>query len=106
MHSKHITASFDPIAESKLRSSHSIPHNRHIRQAELSTYSIPQVKYRDFHTFRLQNRPKNNPIQAAARHLYGIGLNVFPQPLGKKGGYPWKKLQYLRLHPTAMKCSG
>ena len=36
-------------------------------------------------------------IQEAAFSLYDIGLNPFPLPIGKKGGYPWKRLQYTRL---------
>jgi hypothetical protein len=34
---------------------------------------------------------------AAAQELHALGLNVFPQPLGQKGGYPWKPMQYTRL---------
>lgn len=29
--------------------------------------------------------------------LYDAGLNVFPQPYGRKAGYPWQRLLYLRL---------
>lgn len=39
-----------------------------------------------------------SPLQLEALRLYDIGLNVFPQPHGQKGGYPWKRLQYSRLH--------
>ncbi len=35
--------------------------------------------------------------QRYALALYDLGLNVFPQPLGKKGGWPWKQLCYTRL---------
>lgn len=41
-------------------------------------------------------------IQQNAYALYDIGLNVFPQPIAKKGGWAWKPLQYTRLdrnHP-------
>jgi len=44
-----------------------------------------------------------SPIQEEARKLYDAGLNVFPQPAGKKAGYPWKKLQFVRLHRTHYK---
>jgi DNA-binding transcriptional ArsR family regulator len=30
--------------------------------------------------------------------LYVLGLNVFPVPYGKKGGYPWGMMQYSRLN--------
>jgi len=40
---------------------------------------------------------KSSEIQKAAFSLYDIGLNPFPLPIGKKGGYPWKQLQYTRL---------
>ncbi len=36
-------------------------------------------------------------IQRTAFELYDMGLNVFPQPIGKKGGLPWKSLQFTRL---------
>lgn len=41
-----------------------------------------------------------SPVQETALYLYNLGLNVFPQPHGKKAGLPWKQLQYTRLHPT------
>ena len=44
---------------------------------------------------RIQNI--SSEIQKAAFSLYDIGLNPFPLPSGKKGGYPWKQLQYTRL---------
>lgn len=37
-------------------------------------------------------------IQRQALELYDIGMNVFPQPIGQKGGYPWKRLQFVRLN--------
>jgi hypothetical protein len=37
-------------------------------------------------------------VQLEALQLYDMGLNVFPQPYGRKSGYPWKRLQYSRLH--------
>ena len=39
----------------------------------------------------------SSEIQKAAFSMYDIGLNPFPLPIGKKGGYPWKQLQYTRL---------
>lgn len=38
-----------------------------------------------------------NPTQDFALRLYDLGFNVFPQPYGHKGGYPWKGLQRVRL---------
>lgn len=35
---------------------------------------------------------------SASQELYRIGLNVFPLPYGRKSGYPWRRLQYTRLH--------
>src|SRR6187549_2448856 len=45
-------------------------------------------------------RQSLSPIQDTALYLYNLGLNVFPQPHGKKAGLPWRRLQYSRLHPT------
>ncbi|MEL7434480.1 MAG: bifunctional DNA primase/polymerase, partial [Chloroflexota bacterium] len=36
--------------------------------------------------------------QRTAYALYDMGLNVMPQPHNRKGGLPWKRLQYGRLH--------
>ncbi|MCA9914377.1 MAG: bifunctional DNA primase/polymerase, partial [Anaerolineae bacterium] len=38
-----------------------------------------------------------SPNQQTALTLYDLGLNIFPQPIGKKGGLPWKALQFIRL---------
>ncbi len=38
-----------------------------------------------------------SPLQQTAFELHDLGLNVFPQPIGKKGGFPWKALQFNRL---------
>lgn len=62
--------------------SHSIPHNGVFRQVSL--YQIPRLD-------------ELSETQYTAFELYDQGFNVFPQPLGKKGGYPWKSLQYIRL---------
>jgi len=37
--------------------------------------------------------------QETAISLYSLNLNVFPVPYGKKGGWPWRILQYVRLNP-------
>lgn len=37
-------------------------------------------------------------LQREAYRLYDAGLNVFPQPIGQKGGLPWKRLHYSRLN--------
>ena len=37
--------------------------------------------------------------QETAINLYSLNLNVFPVPYAKKGGWPWRKLQYVRLNP-------
>lgn len=47
--------------------------------------------------FRLHIAPIT-PIQETAMNLYALGLNVFPVPYGKKGGYPWGMMQYIRLN--------
>lgn len=43
---------------------------------------------------------RRNPEMDAAFHLHLLGMNVFPQPYGQKAGWPWKPLQYARVHPT------
>lgn len=40
---------------------------------------------------------QNTLSQTEALRLYDLGLNVFPQPVGQKSGYPWRELQYMRL---------
>jgi hypothetical protein len=39
-----------------------------------------------------------NSKLAEVDRLFAMGLNVFPQPYGKKEGFPWKELQYTRLN--------
>lgn len=39
-------------------------------------------------------------IQQEAHRLFDAGLNVFPQPIAAKGGYPWMRLQFSRLNQT------
>lgn len=40
-----------------------------------------------------------SPAQETARWLYERGFNPTAQPYGYKTGYPWRQLQYTRLHP-------
>ena len=42
--------------------------------------------------------PKLSNLQGEAYALYDMGLNVLPQPIARKGGLPWKRLQYSRLN--------
>lgn len=39
------------------------------------------------------------PTQDAAIDLYELRFNVIPIPFAKKGGWPWKPFQYVRVHP-------
>ncbi|MFN8375055.1 MAG: bifunctional DNA primase/polymerase [Anaerolineae bacterium] len=71
---------------------HSIPHNIAIRQVNLSSNLETQVNV------TVSNSFGNHFTQQQALELYDLGLNVFPQPYGKKAGLPWKQLQYTRLH--------
>jgi hypothetical protein len=45
---------------------------------------------------------RRTPEIDAAFELYFLGLNVFPQPPYQKGGWPWKPLQYTRVHPMLL----
>lgn len=62
----------------------SIPENTDEIQTNFSTKQIL--------TPRLSN------LQREAYALYDMGLNVLPQPITRKGGLPWKRLQYSRLN--------
>ena len=53
-----------------------------------------QTKLREYFKLNMEK------IQAFYRQLFKLGFNIFPQPVGEKGGYPWKKFQYTRLHPN------
>ena len=46
-----------------------------------------------------------SPSFAQAYTLYDQGLNVFPQPRARKGGYPWRGLTYTRLNRNGIKLS-
>lgn len=46
----------------------------------------------------MESAPQSfSPEQQAALKLHRLGFNVFPLPLGKKGGFRWKKLVYTHL---------
>lgn len=72
-----------------------IPHNRAFAQVEIcpKNKQFPKSSVSNSKiTFGLTH------LQRQALSLYDMGFNVFPQPLGAKGGYPWKQLQYSRLN--------
>lgn len=50
-----------------------------------------------FETLRAAQVVALSGAQEIALQLYGLGMNVFPQPYGKKSGYPWRGLQFVRL---------
>lgn len=77
-----------------------IPHNDPVRQVALSASSNLTTTRRDFQVINPGDYQDTTPLQRAALELYQLGFNVFPQPIGKKAGLPWKRLQYTRLHPT------
>lgn len=72
-----------------------IPHNRAFVQVEICP------KNKRFPKSSVSNSKTTfslTYLQQQALSLYDRGLNVFPQPIGAKGGYPWKQLQYTRLN--------
>jgi hypothetical protein len=69
-----------------------IAYNHRFVQAE-----IPPTAHKSQTIYNFQAISTKSRVQTAAYELYDMGLNVMPQPLGKKGGYPWKRLQYGRL---------
>lgn len=77
-----------------------IPHNDPVRQVALSASSNLTTIRRDFQVINPGDYQDTTPLQRAVLELYQLGFNVFPQPVGKKAGLPWKRLQYTRLHPT------
>ncbi|RMG86204.1 MAG: winged helix-turn-helix transcriptional regulator [Chloroflexi bacterium] len=79
---------------------HSIPHNTTFRQANFGNWAKISNKKSTESALRILGGVVESPTQEAARTLYDAGLNVFPQPLGRKGGYRWKMMQYTRLHRT------
>lgn len=50
---------------------------------------------------RLSPQQRTPEIEVAFELLL-MGLNVFPQPHAQKGGWPWKPLQYTRVHPLLL----
>jgi DNA-binding MarR family transcriptional regulator len=42
------------------------------------------------------------PTQDSAIRLYELGFNVIPIPYARKGGWPWKPFQYVRIHPSQL----
>lgn len=72
-----------------------IPHN-----AEIIQVSIPK-RTDEIQTIYNTNHISNSSLsdlQREAYALYDMGLNVLPQPIASKGGFPWKRLQYSRLN--------
>lgn len=79
-----------------------IPYNRGIVQ--VSSRSDRHLKGQKVS----QNPPKPEVFSlpmVESHVLFDQGLNVFPQPLGKKGGYPWRALRYTRLARDSKKAS-
>lgn len=73
-----------------------IPQNGGI--AQVGIHSETDKMQTSLHTNEvLMNGIHPSVLQEQAFTLYDYGLNIFPQPFGKKGGYPWKRLQYTRL---------
>ena len=71
-----------------------ITHKHQFIQPDLLEFPKKKQIGADSHT---TIEDTSSEIQHTAFSLYDIGLNPFPLPLGKKGGYPWKQLQYTRL---------
>lgn len=76
---------------------HSIPHKVPFTQVNISEKGDEFTH--STHTDG-QNATMLTPIQQHALALHSRGFNVFPQPYGKKGGYPWSQLRYVRLPLT------
>lgn len=71
-----------------------IPHNPGNVQVSIGK----KAQQCDAEPFANHSVTLNPPdIRRAAYALYDQGFNVFPQPYGKKGGYPWRRLQFTRL---------
>jgi hypothetical protein len=71
-----------------------IPHKKQKVQVSIPENTDENVISYGNNPFLRRNRVG---IQAEIYALYDAGLNIFPQPHGSKGGYPWKRLQYSRL---------
>ncbi len=72
-----------------------IPYNPTNIQVSITEESDDSLSCADFQ--QILGKYKT-PLVREAQRLYDMGLNVFPQPIGKKGGYAWKRLQYTRLN--------
>lgn len=75
-------------------SAYIIPYKHPITQPNFLEFPKETQNQADSDT---QIKNKRSEIQHSAFTLYDIGLNTFPLPHGKKGGFPWKTLQYTRL---------
>ena len=75
-------------------SAHIITHKHQFIQPNFLEFPKEKQIGADSHPI---SQNKHSEIQQSAFSYFDIGLNPFPLPLGKKGGYPWKKLQYTRL---------
>ncbi len=75
-------------------SAYIIPYKQPFTQPNFLEFPKETKNQADSHT---QTKNKCSEIQNLAFSLYDIGLNTFPLPYGKKGGFPWKTLQYTRL---------
>ncbi len=79
------------------RTNNIIPHNSQNVQVNLSKKAGQFANSYVIGNPEQQNLTK---IQRESLNLYDLGLNVFPQPFGRKSGLPWRQLQYTRLHRT------
>jgi len=75
-------------------SAHIITHKHPITQPNFLEFPKETENRADSHT---QTENTCSEIQQTAFALHDLGLNPFPLPHGKKGGFPWKTLQYTRL---------
>ena len=73
-----------------------IPQNRGFLQVGIS--NPVELFIQDSGNVQLAPMRSLTFVQQQALFLYEVGLNVFPQPLQQKMGYPWKRLQYTRLN--------
>jgi predicted transcriptional regulator len=75
-------------------SAYIIPYKHSITQADFLEFPKENGKQADSST---KTKNISSKIQRSAFDLYDIGLNTFPLPYAKKGGFAWKTLQYTRL---------
>lgn len=72
-----------------------IPHNPQFVQVGIGKKTD---NLQDFSQLNQKPPLGLSEIQEEAHRLFDAGLNVFPQPIASKGGYPWMRLQYSRLN--------